>query len=276
MSVSRRITKLRPLRTLLFLGLCMAAAPFAHATVLFGTGGTSSAGSLVFMNGGVTITATAFSTTGGTGGSANTLLATATLGQYSYGLGVCNSNEQISGSTCTTNPPEHSVSNESDNVNGTIVKNNDFILLTFSQPVSNIQATLSPFGTSVDMDASFFSGTCASPCTTTNLLSSLIGKLPTTASIGGISGVGGVTTGSYTSCATACTADQVVSVAGVGVNWVLIGANLANTDGYTDYFKLEGVNYSATTPEPATIGLLGAGLLGLGLFGAKKKRSANS
>jgi hypothetical protein len=264
--------------TLLLFGLCIGVAPSLRASVSFtsGNGASCNSGaSLCFTSGGVSVTATAFSTTGGS----NTTLATATLGQYSYGLGVCNSNETVGGCS-TSNPPEHAVSNELDIGVSPNVKNYDFILLQLSVPLSSIQLTLSPFNSAVDMDATYITGNClaANGCTSSNLLTNIIGKLPTvsgTNNLTTITGVTGVALNNYTGVGQTAPKvnnvyqDQVVNVLGIptgGVNWILIGANTTNSDGYPDYFKLEMLS----TPEPATFGLAGAALAALGLLRRKK------
>ena len=271
--------------TLLLLGLCIGIAPSLRASVSFESGNGSACGSgnasLCFGGGSFTVTATAFSTTG----ASNTTLATATLGQYSYGLGVCNTNESALPSGCTSSNYEHAISNEVDTGVSPSVKNYDFVLLTFSQPVYSISLVLNPFLTSVDMDASYFSGDCTGACTTGsagNLLTSVVGKVNSSGSntLSSISGVSGVTAGQYTSVGTSSNQLQTVTItSSTPINFILIGASLNNytgADSNADYFKLDSISSYTTTPEPATFGLAGGALLALGLLRRKKLLSAKS
>ncbi|MBZ5676544.1 MAG: PEP-CTERM sorting domain-containing protein [Acidobacteriia bacterium] len=268
---------MRALSTTLLLGLCIGLAPSLHASVSFATGnGTVNGSSIVFNGGTFTATATAFSTTG----NSNTTLATATLGQYTYGLGVCNSNENAGGCT-TSGPPEHAVSNQTDTGVFPNVQNFDFVLLQFSVPLSSIQLTLSPFGTTEDMDATYFTGNCTGTCTATNFRTNIIGKTDTTSvstGLAAITGVSGVSTGSFTSPTTNISQSFTLNNAGP-VNWVLIGASTAANyggNGVADYFKLYSMDGSTGVPEPATFGMAGAALAALGLLRRRKRLSANS
>jgi hypothetical protein len=252
----------RVLGTTLFLGLCIATAPNLRAAISFAganAGSQTTVGnSLSFSGTGLNVTAYAFSTTGASG-----TLAQAALGEYSgNGLGVCNSNEIAA--TCTS--PNHAIDN-----GGSI----DFVLLQFSVPLTSIQLTLSPFGTTQDMDATYFTGNCTGACTPANFLTNILGKADTTAGLSAITGVTGVSTGSFISPTT--NVSQTFSVSGIpagGVNWILIGANTTNADGVVDYFKLNSMSYTSGVPEPATFGMAGAALAGLALL--RKRLSANS
>jgi len=265
----------RVLSTALFLGLCIGLAPSMHASVSFESGNGSACGTgLCFGGGAFTVTANAYSTTG----SSNTTLATATLGQYSYGLGDCNSNENVGGCQ-VSGPPEHAISNQLDSGVYPSVRNYDFVLLTFSVPVNSITLVLNPFGSTVDMDASYFSGKCASPCTvgsSGNLLTSVLGKVNSngTNTLGTISGVTGVSAGQYTTVGSGSNQLQYVTITPTSsVNWILIGASLNNyggADSYSDYFKLDSIYSYSTVPEPATFGMAGAALAALGLLRRRK------
>jgi len=258
------------------LGLCIAA-PSLRASISFtgGAGQGSTGNSLSFSGTGLNVTAYAFSTTG----NSNTTLAQAALGQYSFGLGICNSNEFQGSDGCSATSPqwEHSISNEPDVVNGVTVTNYDFVLLQFSVPLTSIQLTLSPFGQTVGMDATYFTGNCTGTCTPSNFLTNIVSKADTTAGLSTITGVTGVTTGSYTGCASKCSTDQTFTITPTGgVNWLLIGANTAANyggDGIWDTFKLESMGY-ATAPEPATFGLAAAALAAIGLLRRKKLLAA--
>jgi len=249
-------TKVRAISsTLLLLGLCLAA-PSLRASISFGgSGGQGTVGnSLSFSGTGLNVTAYAFSTTG-----TSSTLATAALGQYSYGLGDCNTVEIAA--TCTS--PNHAIDNSG---------NVDFVLLQFSVPLSSISLTLSPFGTTEDMDATYFTGNCTGTCTPASFLTGILGKADTLSSLQTITGVTGVTTGSYASPTSSLDQTFTLSTSG-SVNWVLIGASTASNyggDGVADYFKLESLGYTTGVPEPATFGLAGAALAAFGLLRRKK------
>ena len=275
--------------TLLLLGLCVGLAPSLRATTSFTTtvtsgpcqtgaqGQGSNGNTRCFIdssNSSFTVMATAWSTTGGSGGLTGTLQSAA-LGEYGapldYGLGVCNQAEWTAYSTCSSSgaSPEHPIDN-----NGNV----DFVLLQFSQPISSISLTLSPFGQSEDMDATYISGLCSGSCTTANFLSALTGGtiLPTQTSLDGIQGAG--TSNVFLSnfyTATKSTLDVSTGNLNLSgnVNWILIGASTSN-DAYNDFFKLKSMDFTvgSTTPEPATFVLAGSALLGLGLLRARKKK----
>lgn len=95
------------------LAACLALAlPMQAATVFFDTGGTQTNANAfgnirTFTSGSLTITVTAWGTTGGTGANANTLFQTANSRQYAnLGLGVC---DRIEGLGCSD--PSHQVDN---------------------------------------------------------------------------------------------------------------------------------------------------------------------
>ena len=245
------------------MGICVLAAPALHASVSFtGNGGQGTDGNIMtFSSGSFVVTASAWSTTG----NSNTTFANASLGQYSFGLGVCNDVEIASNSTCTSNPPEHAIGNSG---------NFDFVLLTFSQPVTSVSLVLSTFNTAQDTDVTYYVGSCGSvPNNTVNCGPN--GK--TLANINTIAGLSNVQTHSDL---TTLTTNRTVTLdltgtGSAGVNWVLVGATTLTNYTGNDYFKLESMSYT-TTPEPATFGLAGAALLGLGLLRSRKKRALNS
>jgi hypothetical protein len=279
--------KLKALGTTLFFGLCIGLVPSLHATVSFSSGG-SSCGTDCFSSsgGGVNVTATGLNSTFTNGNTSSptvgNLSSTGTsITQYSgYGLGVCDPND----TGCTA--PEHAT----DNYGGRV----DFILLQLSVPLSSIQLTLSPFGTTRDMDITVITGLCtnnASPnnCTAAGMLTSLGNGTvaPTSAGLNALFGTGtsNVTLTNYSLAgAVGQNTNLNVNLTGTSgqVNWILIGASTAGYYGDTsaayspDYFKLYSINGDTGVPEPATFGMAGAALAALGLLKRRKRLSANS
>lgn len=262
--------------TLWLLGLCIGLAPSLRATTSFNfSSSTQNAGvgsignSLTFTPGAAfTVFASAWSTTG-----ASNALAPAALGQYysstiPFGLGVCASTD-YSGSPSRCTSPQHAI----DNV-GSI----DFVLLTFSQPLYSASFTLDVFNSispGHDTDVTYFAGECplVNGCSPSGL--TVTGGSPTlNNSVFGANSASFVTASPLGPTLTG-TATTLVSIdlnADHPVNWILIGAS---TNGSAnDYFKINGMTFS-DVPEPATFGMAGVALLGLGLLRARKKRSAD-
>jgi hypothetical protein len=246
----------RALSTLLLLGLCVGVAPSLRASVSFASAGTPCTGGVCFTSGAFTVTAGAWATS--SLNNAGSTLTAATLGQYSgLGLGVCDNAENAAFRGCQT--PQHSIDD-----NGGYY---DFVLLTFSQPVTSITLTLNPFGRINDgMDTTYITGLCTpSPSSCS----------PSGQSLATLDAMSGFTLANGPSLNSGNPAsDQSFTITpGGSVNWLLIGANTSET---SNYFKLEQMSYTlgSTVPEPATFGMAGAALLGLGLLRAKKKRSA--
>ena len=238
------------------LALCLSAAPSLRATVSFSgnttpSAGTTTLGPFADSGGLFTVTASGFAILNL---DLTNKFSVAELGQYSPGMGVCNTNEQTS---CTA--PEHAIDN-----NGSF----DFILLTFNKPLTSIQLTLDRFGTSNDMDATYFVGNCASTCNPGLVTQA---NLSTLFSAGKFSGP-------INSAITPSTNQRTINldfsgVTGGAVNWVLIGASdSASRDGNLDYFKLNSLVGTTGAPEPATFGLAGAALAAIGFLRIRKKR----
>ncbi len=194
--------------------------------------------SSTFSSAGITVTPTAFANTG-VGG----VLAAATLGRYSLGLGVCNTQEVNCGS------PDHQVDNS---------RQLDFVLFTFSGPVNSISFTVTPAG-NYDTDVTWYSRTLASVINITgSSLSNLTSNLGYTQGGDDKAGSG---------------AAHTFTVTGSGITSVLLGAKVSgNTDGL-DYFKITSMDGSIPSgvtpsgvPEPSTMALLGGALCSLGLF----------
>jgi hypothetical protein len=213
-----------------------------------------------------TVTATAYTTGTGThdSGAAGTALTSATsayVGQYTgYGLGVCSVGDSgFSSDGCT--PPDHQVDNGG---------SYEFILFTFSTPVDLNTITLANFGggSLSDMDISYWvnpSSEATIPAGATNVLCGAGGGAGTCPSVEGSGD--GIGAGSMTD-----TVDLT------DVTTLLIGAYTASSDKGDTYFKIQGLggvtDYHtgvSPTPQPATFGLIGLSLAGLGVLRRKRK-----
>ena len=276
---------MRALGSAVFLvAFCIGVAPSLHASTTFvnfagpsGTFNQGSDGNTMCFNaigntscgGAYLVQGSAWSTTG----SSTTALGNAALGQYNpYGLGDCNDAERASGGQCTTNPPEHAVGSTAVVTNGvTSYVNFDYVLLTFSQPVYSISVALAQFG---DTDITYAVGRCSEAIAGSSVACSPTATT-TLATLGSITNLSNVQLRSDNN---GNAVDRTVNLdlsntGSSGVNWLLIGASTTTNYAGNDFFKITSLTYS-TTPEPATFGLAGAALLGLGLLKARKKRSA--
>jgi len=215
---------------------------------------------------GITVTATAYATAAGASGSAGTALSSgnsATVGQYTgNGLGVCSSGESgspdynnyNSSNPTGCNSPYHQVNDGGDY---------EFILFTFSTPVSLGSITLANFGggSLSSMDLSYWdnpSSLLTIPAAATNVLCGQNGAAtcPTVEGNGGGIGVGSLTD----------------SLSGPNVTTLLVGAY---TGGTSSFFKIQGLTVGpvTATPEPATFGMIGFALASLSLVARKRKAS---
>ena len=221
------------------LGLAMGSA--VHATpILFsyttgGLGQGTLADSIVKSASGETVTATAWSLTG----NSDTTLQTAALGQYTgLGLGVCNQVE-LKGSC---GAPQHEVDD-----NGQF----DFVLFTFSSPVTSVSITINPV-CNCDTDASYYVGNGINPLGST------------------LAALGAATTSDETTKDVTRTIN--LTGLGSGVTSVLFGASILGND---NYFKIQSlsVTEATVTPEPATFGIAGLALIGVGMIRRKAGKS---
>ncbi|MBL8231697.1 MAG: PEP-CTERM sorting domain-containing protein [Bryobacterales bacterium] len=198
--------------------------------------GSGFGNAFTYEAGGLTVVVSAFGSTG-TGGA----LQTAQLRRFSGGLGVCNQSEGVD---CPDGP------HATNNAGGTV----DFILFSFSAAVDPLSITLGWDGG--DMDASYWIGSQTSPA------------------VGGatVSGLGSL--GFGTEFVNNGSSIRTFNVDGGAGRSMLVSAQWGETN---DAFKLKTLSVStdiprdtADVPEPATLVMMGAGLIGLGLL--KKQR----
>jgi hypothetical protein len=242
---------------------------------------------------GVTATATAFFVTTISGTGSGTDMQTGAVGAYSSaGLGVCEDPTyyQNSGDNCFS--PQHQIDNGANPVNAgpTTQQDWEFILIAFTGSavdLNNVAIQLGNFngGATDPFDVTYFTSSAAT-------LTTAITSLPY-ASIAGTDGFGAAQSASCTAGATldeeaqgltttqtgsnACTTEGMDTLSGAGtdVTYLLIGASVASNQVGDDYFKVQDIqaNKASATPEPATFGLIGLSLAGLGLL--RKKRKLN-
>jgi len=180
--------------------------------------------------------------------STTTNISAAAVDEYSGdGLGVCGT---LEGTGCGN--PLHQV----DNTDGGY----EFVLFKFSTPVNLSSVTLLDYqGT--DMDMSWWSGNTAPPNNLTNVTDTQF-----------LSNFGAQANDNCTSnCSSGDTTTD--TLAGNNVTYLLIAAAY-NSGNNNDTFKIQDivVNSLTATPEPATFGLIGISLAGIGLIARKRKQ----
>lgn len=221
--------------------------------------------------------ATSSSTTGTTfqtaelGQSTGTAAVTGTNGSTTIPLGltVCNQNE-----TLNCGSPSHQVDNNT---------GYDFVLIEFSAAVNLNSLTLStyqgtsPLGTD-SQDFTYAYGTGAFPTIATGTSGTSVSTVMSATDH--VTTVNCVTAGFNTKALDNCdtgasnTYTPTQGFGGNGVTWVMIGAQYPDAAG-NDYFKISSLTVStnsiSATPEPATFGLIGLALAGLGVYGRRRK-----
>jgi hypothetical protein len=220
------------------LGLALAIAPAMHAApVIFSyTASGSVSGvvgnSIVQTVSGETVTATAWAAAQ----TAGATFQAAALDDYAgagFGLGVCTAAQLAS----TCNAPFHEVNDSAQY---------DFVLFTFSQAVNTVAITVNPV-CNCFTDDSYFVGT-GSPS----------GKT--------LAGLGTETT----SDGNAQNVQRVITISGLnGATSLLFGTS---TDESNNYFKIGGLSATVAAPEPASFGLAGLALIGLGVMRFKNRK----
>jgi PEP-CTERM motif len=191
------------------------------------------------------------------------------LGQYGgAGLGAC---EATVGIDCTS--PNHQIDN---GTNGGTTDDYEFILIKFSSAVDLASIQLGNFGGGSGDPFSLTYYTSASTAASLALAGTTIGNSTFTGTDGfsgaqsdsAHTGTCTVDTGTPTTCTdTTATND---------VTYLLIGASISASG--ADYFKIQDINAntynsSSPTPEPATFGLIGLALAGLGAYSRKRQSS---
>lgn len=222
--------------------VCAFALTAGATTVTFDfttSGGTVGGGSpfgdtRTYTNGTYSVTASSFSLPGNLSGN----FTTAQLNQYNtLGLASCNQGE---GSGCGA--PEHQVDNHG---------NFDFVLFKFNTSIDPASIVINPYG-SYDRDVTYW-----------------IGNGSTNLSTIGLAGLAGAGFGSRVDDdSTVSSNARTVSLGGGNGNELLLAARLSGNgaDDYLDYFKIESLTINTTVPEPASLGLAGLALIGLGLL----------
>ena len=211
--------------------------------------GNAAGNSLSMVAGGITVTETAWwlNTTAPVAG---TTFGKASLDAFSgNGLGVCNPAEGVG---CSN--PNHQVDNS-----GQL----DFILLAFSSPVNLSSIVLNHFSAAVtgggeDADMTFWT---------------LSSGLTTGSTYGGL-GAGTTFNNSVACSGSGCLVTDNFSNVN-NVSYLLVAAATPNPDATLDSFKLQALNVSssnAATPEPASMAMMGSGLLACAAFLRRRKK----
>lgn len=287
-------------------GCALVAAVPASAGNYFDFTGTG--GNPYTTSAGITATAYAFEATGTTSPSSNLYGPTSTgnnapsVGEYSGdGFGICEgSNQNSNGHDC--DQPNHQVNNGPNNVTSGAAacssSNNcdfEFLLIQFTSAVDLNQIQLGNWGTTGSNSNPFVSTYWTSALTGPTSLMTIETDLENT-TVSGVAGTdgfsaetpgacsgGGSTTnniggggnnnGSYVdNCAV--NGNGLTTLNTGATTYLLFGASVASGQAGQDFFKIQDISFSpaTATPEPATFGLIGFALAGLGLLSRKGRR----
>jgi PEP-CTERM motif len=260
--------------------IILAIPAFATTTnYVFNTTGCGTAGNpacgdnispYAVTSNGVTATALGvYYSVGSASAFTNAALTAGDLGAYGgAGLGACETVNPPGTVDCTS--PNHQIDNGK---NGTATDDFEFVLIKFSAAVNLSSIQLGNFGggSSDPFNITYYTST--STAASLALAGTTLGSGNSFSSAQTQSSQSGACTQNNT-----CV-DNLSGAATSGVTYLLIGASIH--DNGTDYFKIQDLNASTTnnsqsaTPEPATFGMIGLALAGLGVYG-RKRRSRNS
>jgi hypothetical protein len=246
---------------------------------------------------GVTATLYAFDVQGtstGPGSGTSNKFTSAAIGTYgTNGLGICETTTVPGGQDC--NSPNHQINNGADvntaggGGNGPTTNPDyfEFMLFQFTNASTHLDAAVTlasmglgnygSTGTTNPFNATYWTTSSTASLTT------IVNALEAT-TVGGLAGTDGFSTLQTTTCVTGTGsncginsgAQALDALTGSNVTYLLVGAS--TTDVGNDFFKLQALNisgynanFSSSTPEPATFGLIGLALAGLGIYGRKRK-----
>jgi hypothetical protein len=288
------------------LGACLACG-VASATDLFnftggspvGSGNSNSDLSSYSVSGstGATATVYAFETTGtqtapGNGNligpTSNSSTNPPVVGEYNGdGVGICQTSNG-NGTVANCGSPDHQISdgNNSGTAGGTYTY--EFLLIQFSTAVNLTELQLGNFGNNSlggnPFGVTYYTSSSASSLNSieSGLEGAALGSDATFGSAHSAScsanqtqlsaGGNGGTDSYVDNCAV--NGNAIETLSGTDVTYLLIGASVSGNG--NDYFKLQDISANIATPEPASFGMIGLALLGLGVAGRRKFQSSKN